>query len=943
MALGIDSKVEKQSDAGSESRWRFAFESTGDGLWDWDFRTNKVFFSSTFKTMLGHSEEDIGDELEEWSSRVHPDDLARCLEDLAKHFRGETTTYANKHRVRCKDGSYKWILDRGKVIEWLEPGKPARVVGTYKDITQAHLGEMEMKRVLAMQTGILEHAAHAIISTTPQGIVSTFNPAAEKMLGYSAQEVVGLATPALWHDANEIVARAEQFSQELGVPVLPGFEVFTVKSLRNLPNQHEWTFIRKDGTRFPVLLTATAIQGADGEISGYLGMILDLTERRRTEDQLRASEAGAAVRAEIFERAIEIAKVGWWELDLRSRHLFWSEGACRIFEVSPPVAPSLEIALNFYDLDSQSVLETAVQTCMESGASWDLELPAKTARGLSIWVRTQGSAVMENGRAVKLMGAYQDITTRKMAEQQQKMITQRLSLACRAGGIGIWEYNVVSQELIWDDAMFSLYGMVRNQFTGSYETWKSGLHPEDRQRSEWELQEAIEGKKNFNTEFRVIWPDGSEHSIRALAVVLRDEAGNAISMIGTNWDITDRKQAEIELRKAKEAAEVSNRAKSEFLASMSHEIRTPMNGVLGLAQLLSETPLNDEQREWVQTIKSSGDSLLVILNDILDLSKIEAGKLTIERLAFNLRETLGSILHLMTVTAEKKSLGLRLHYPDEIPTRLVSDPGRLRQVLFNLIGNAVKFTHRGQVEIRVGLADANIRVEIRDTGVGIPKDKRAMVFGKFFQADASTSRKFGGTGLGLAISKRLMELMGGDIGFDSEEGVGSTFWVTFPMAMESETVPTGDWVAHSAATAAPWQAVPSNADETRVLLVEDNVVNQKVTGGMLKKFGCGFDVAQNGLQAVKMAFEKNYALILMDCEMPEMDGYEATREIRLREAVERNAQKVPVKRRAILALTANAMAEDEARCLASGMDGFLVKPLNKEVLYRALSKRVLVT
>ncbi len=334
---------------------------------------------------------------------------------------------------------------------------------------------------------------------------------------------------------------------------------------------------------------------------------------------------------------------------------------------------------------------------------------------------------------------------------------------------------------------------------------------------------------------------------------------------------------------------------------------------------------------------------MVILNDILDLSKIEAGKLTIERLAFNLRETLGSILHLMTVTAEKKSLGLRLHYPDEIPTRLVSDPGRLRQVLFNLIGNAVKFTHRGQVEIRVGLADANIRVEIRDTGVGIPKDKRAMVFGKFFQADASTSRKFGGTGLGLAISKRLMELMGGDIGFDSEEGVGSTFWVTFPMAMESETVPTGDWVAHSAATAAPWQAVPSNADETRVLLVEDNVVNQKVTGGMLKKFGCGFDVAQNGLQAVKMAFEKNYALILMDCEMPEMDGYEATREIRLREAVERNAQKVPVKRRAILALTANAMAEDEARCLASGMDGFLVKPLNKEVLYRALSKRVLVT
>jgi PAS domain S-box-containing protein len=934
-AGGLESKTAE------DSRWRCAFESTGDGLWDWDTLTNKVFFSTAFKTMLGYSENEIGENLEEWTSRVHPDDFPGCMEDLHRYFRGETANYANEHRVRCKDGSYKWILDRGKVISWLEPGKPARMVGTHKDITQARLKEIEIARVLALHRGIVEHAAHGIITTSVEGIVTAFNPAAEKMLGYAAQEIVGLATPAKWHDEGEVVGRARDFSKELGECIEPGFAVFTIKATRHLPNQYEWTFIRKDGSRFPVLLTVTALSDSSGQVTGFLGLILDITEHKKSEAQLRHSQSTLATRAALFERAIDIAKVGWWELDLLTMKHFWSAGTCRILETDPPIAPPVAEGVNMYAPEVRPIIQAAVQAGIEEGASWDLELPAITAKGRNIWVRAQGSAVVENGKTVKLLGAFQDITSRKEIEQEQHKFTQRLSLACTAGGIGVWELNTASNELIWDDQMFVLYGGKRDDFTGTYETWKSGVHPDDIEKIESELGNAIKTGQRFDSEFRIVWPDGSIHTIRALANVIRNGMGEATLMIGTNWDITERNRAETELKTAKEAAESSNRAKSEFLASMSHEIRTPMNGVLGLTQLLAETTLSREQREWVQTIQSSGDSLLIILNDILDLSKIEAGKLTIERLSFNPKVLVEGIVELLGRSAKSKGIELTFNCDENLPPRLFSDPSRIRQVIFNLLGNAVKFTSKGEVKITVRWENGTLKVAIQDSGIGIPTEKQNRIFKMFSQVDATTSRKFGGTGLGLAISKRLMELMGGEIGFESEDGKGSCFWTSLPLEIDTQIPVLKEKESAHQKELPSWIPVANPFANHRILLVEDNSVNQMVTGGMLEKMGFQFDLAQNGFQAVDMAFKREYSVILMDCEMPGMDGYQATREIRRCEAESLDSQGKPLCQRVIIALTANAMAEDEARCLASGMDAFLSKPLRKSALRQALVSRIM--
>jgi PAS domain S-box-containing protein len=522
-----------------------------------------------------------------------------------------------------------------------------------------------------------------------------------------------------------------------------------------------------------------------------------------------------------------------------------------------------------------------------------------------------------------------DITEQMRLQEALASQRQRLMNVIEGTQLGTWEWNMQTGEIIVNERWAAMLGYSLAELAPTtIETRLRLAHPDDLVESTRQFDRHFEGLTDYyECEVRLRHQNGSWVWVQDRGKIIeRDSQGHPLKMYGTHTDITRLKEAEEGLKAAKDAANAANMAKSLFLANMSHEIRTPMNVILGYAHLLKKASVAPEPRERLQHIEDASKHLLAIINDILDISKIEAGKLVLEQTSFQLDLLMEYVRSLIAEAAAAKGLTVTLDY-DAVPILLCGDPTRLRQALLNFAGNAVKFTDRGSITLRAILLEQQVenllmRFEVQDTGPGIPLESQQELFKSFKQVDASTTRRHGGTGLGLAITKRLAQLMGGEAGVESVPGAGSLFWFSTWLKLSDSSL-----MEKAPSSEFPEAEIRRHHAGVRILLAEDDRINQKVALAMLAQTGLLVDVADNGRQAVERAAMTDYALILMDLQMPEMGGLEATDIIR----------GIPDRGRTpIIAMTANAFEEDRDQCIEAGMNDFLAKPVDPEVLYQTL-------
>ncbi|MFL6620641.1 MAG: PAS domain-containing protein [Povalibacter sp.] len=1048
-------------------RLNIATQAAGICSWEIDLRQRRFLWIENPIESLHLDQEQYT--LEEFAKRIHPEDQKTFREQLRQAYTQGQDRISYRYRAYGSDQRTIHIQVSARLLSD-EAGVITRLLGVSWDVTKEIEAAIKLKEQAAHERMLLDRLA---MSTQAAGISSW-------EYDFDTQSFLWIENPIVALNGREGVWRRERsFAQRSHAADRDATETALLQALAE----------RRDGislryrelgpnvdTDVHVQTHARLLYDEAGHARRMLGISWDISKEIVAQQQLELQALQLRDAERRLERASLSSSEGHWELDLSSWQMWLSSSYHALLGYREGELPTDYSALRdlVHPEDSQRC-EEVLQQHLTHGDTYDVELRVRTASGDYRWFRRRGTADRDaQGRPLLMSGSIHDIHQRKLAEDALRLAQRRFERAIHGTQDGLWELE--ANGAAWcSPRLGELLGFAPGEFNAETNFLRLFLHPDDESVVAAATQAHFQQEAPYDIEIRLRTKAGDYRWYRARARAERDTTGRPLRLSGSLQDVTDARAARDALLSATEEAETANRAKSEFLANVSHEIRTPMNGIIGMTGLLLDTALDRTQRDYAETIRGSADSLLIVINDILDFSKIEAGKLDIEAIEVDLRSAVEDVGGAMAFQAAARNLELVLHVHPQVPDRVIGDPQRLRQCLINLVGNAIKFTRKGEIVIEVSVAgrrDGKVltQFEVRDTGIGIAPSVLNTLFQPFVQADSSTTRHFGGTGLGLSIVRRLVEMMGGEVGVESELGTGSAFWFVLPLepaVANTVSVPIdltrlgrrilvvddhetnrrvlagqlmhagyevslasggeealrmlhqaqsvshpfevvlADYQMHDLDGAALGERINNDATladarvivltsldrhgdmrrfaslgfagyltkpvkarellecidrvlsrdakewhlqsqpivtrgtlsggdvrryEGHVLLVEDNPVNQKVAVRFLERMGCKVRVADNGAEGVKAWQEARFDIVLMDLQMPVMDGLTATRRIRELELT-RGQVGTP-----IVALTANAMTGQLEKCLEAGMSGFLTKPLEIARLHETLDR-----